>query len=367
MELENYIKNNNLNTLTKLKELLLKDHNLLVKGNDERAIIISKYPETDFQKLSDSCIIDIPNMKVICYSPYYERFELKQKQEKIEENYVWENTIIEELIDGTVIRIYYDQDEWKIATLHTFDAQNAYWYSDKSFKDLFLECAEKFLNWKELDKNYSYGFIIRHPENKIVTHYELKDLVHIFTIKDFEEIDVDLKILKPKKVVFENFDQMISTCLQLNYYIPGFLLSYNGKKVKFISPHYGYVKNIKGNINDMKVRYLQLRKDSKTNEFLLYYPEMIVMVQEMEQKIIKKVQDLFKKYIDIKINKKWYDLDKLEKFVIYKVHEIYINTKTPITYQVVYDFFNSLPYYKIAMGIDVPINKPKILNNNIED
>lgn len=367
MDIENYIKENTLNTIEKLREDFSKK-NIVVKGNEKRVILISKLFDNNFQKEADNCVIDVENMKVICSSPYYEKLELKQNQEKIEQDMKWEDVTIEELIDGTVIRIYFDQDEWKIATLHTYDASVAYWYSNKSFKDLFLECSKQFLNWENLDKECSYGFIIRHPENKIVTHYELKDIIHIFTIKNFQEIEVDLGILKPQKIKFDNFDSMICACLQLNYYLPGFLITYNGIKTKYISPHYSYVKGIKGNINNMKIRYLQLRKNGQSNEFLLYYPEMIIMVQEMEQKIIKKVQDLFKKYIDIKVNKKWYDLDKLEKYIIYKVHEIYLKTKLPITYQHVYDFFNSLPYYKIAMGLEIPLNDNKKINeSNIEE
>ena len=302
-------------------------------------------------------------MKVLCSTPHFDRIELKKEHNTLEIPLEWKDTIIEELIDGSVIRLYYD-DEWKIATLHTTDADKAFWYSSKSFKELFLECSEQFLQFENLNKEYIYGFIIRHPENKIVTHYEYKDLVHIFTLNErFEEIDVDLKIIKPRKLIFNSFDQMIDACLKLSFYLPGFLVSYKQHKYKIISPHYTHVKNIKGNISSMKARYLQLRKTDEANEFLLYFPEMIVLIQEIESNIIKKVQDLYQKYVDIKIKKEWIDLEKIEKQIIYKVHEIYLNTKEPITFQHVYDYFNTLPYYKIALALNIPINNYRNTDN----
>lgn len=365
MNLQTILKDKELNTYQKLRDVLSAEpYNMHVKGNDERSIVLAnKYkPLTKWSKKADGCIIDVPNMKVICYSPHFERFELsseeeKQEEEKVIEKIDMEKAVIEELIDGTVIRLYYD-GEWKVATLHTIDATNAYWLSSKSFKELFLECSED-LSYDVLNKSYIYGFIIRHPENKIVTHYEVKDLVHIFTLdENFKNVDEDLKIIKPKKLIFTNFLQMINSCLNLPFYLPGYLVTtLDGNNVKYISPHYCHVKNLKGNTPLIDVRYLQIRKTTKVNELILYYPEYTMVAQNIEGRIIEKTKEIYKKYVDIKIKKKWYDLDKLDKQLIYKIHENYLLTKTPITFQSVYKVFNDFPYYKVAMALEIPLHK----------
>lgn len=370
MNFQKLIINNNLNTLEKLQEFFKDEpYNVIVKGNDTRAIAIAnKYKTTNkFMKEADGCVIDIPHMKIICFTPYFERVEVT-KESKFDDQKQNE-IIVEELIDGTMIRIYYDE-EWKIATMHTYDAQNAYWFSSKSFKELFLECAENLLDFETLNKSYVYGFIIRHPENKYVTHYQSKDLVHIFTFdkeKDFQFVDVNLQIpnseyhiIKPKTLKFKTFNEMIDSCLNLMFYNPGYLYTdSDGNKIKYISPHYTHVKNLKGNIQKMDVRYLQIRKTPVINELLTYYPEFLPLVQSIEQKIIQKVNELHKKYVDIKIRKQWYDLDKIEKQILYNLHAIYLQDKVPINFQTVYNYFNSLPYYKIAMTLDIPLNNNK--------
>lgn len=281
----------------------------------------------------------------------------------------WETITVEELIDGTVIRVYYDQ-EWKIATLHTVDAGKAYWTSDKSFKDLFLECSENFLSLDTLNKSYIYGFIIRHPENKIVTHYESKDLVHVLTLdreNGFGTVEVDLQIVKPKKLIFTNFLQMLNSCIKLHFYLPGYLLTdKDGNRTKYLAPHYIYVRDLKGNTPNMAIRYLQIRtlspKDKYSidpkNEFVsIYFPEFLTLANDIEKHIIQKTNDIYKKYIDIKIRKKYYELEQIEKQLIYKIHEDYLNTNVSITSQKVYEIFNSFPYYKIAMALKIPLNK----------
>lgn len=357
MTLQQFITDKDLNTFDKIKNIFTKEpYNMYIKGNNDRCILLlNNSTITKFTSYCDGCIIDIPNKKVICYSPHFERVELEYNKEREDTDMKWDNVSIEELIDGTMIRLYYD-NEWKIATHRTIDASNAYWISSKSFKDLFMECADKLLNFKLLNQNNIYGFIIRHPENKIVTHYELKDLVHIFTLdrnNNFKEIKQDLKIIKPTKFIFTTYSQMISSCLNLPFYLPGYLITNNNNKIKYISPQYNYVKNLKGNNSNIEMIYLQNRNTLQANELLLYYPEYTIIAQNIETKIITKCNDLYNKYIDIKIKKKWYDLDNIDKQLIFKIHEYYLSTKNRINFQDVYEVFNKFPHYKIKKALNI--------------
>ena len=367
-----YLSDNELTTFETIKSTLSSEPYFMdVKGNEDRCIVRARTVLTPFTKEADGCIIDIPNMKVISYFPYFNRVELEYEnnvEEKFDEE-DWNSTTIEELIDGTVIRLYYDT-EWKVATLHTINAENAYWTSDKSFKTLFEECAENFLNFETLNTKYVYGFIIRHPENKIVTHYESKDLVHVATLDrddNFKDVEVDLNIIKPRKLIFTSFKQMQDSCVKLHFYLPGYLLTdKNGIKTKYLAPHYNYVKNLKGNTPNMKIRYLQLRtmqpKDKLSiapkNEFVsIYFPEFVFLANDIEKENIKKTNELYNKYVNIKIKKKYMELEQVEKQLIYKIHESYLTTSISVSPQKVYEIFNSFPYYKIAMALNIPLRK----------
>ena len=371
MELQKLIVNNQLNSFNKIKNVFgVAPYHMNVKGNDERCIIISDNYRTPlnniFVEMVDGCVIDPKNMKVICYFPHMKRRELQYQEDvKTDDIRDWDKTTVEELIDGTVIRLYYD-NEWKIATLRTMDAKNAYWLSEKSFKDLFLECCS--LDFEKLNKSHIYGFIICHPNNKIVTHYKDVALVHIMTINkdnDFKTIEVDLGVIKPKKLIFNNFEQMIQSCMKLQFYFPGYLLTdENGSNTKYIAPHYTHVKNLKGNLPNIEIRYLEMRNSSEfVNEFLIYFPEYTQIVQSIETKIINKTNDLYLKYVDIKIHKKWYNLDQIDKQIIYKIHENYLETKMSINFRMVYKIFTSMPYYKIAMALNIPLHKITVNKN----
>ena len=72
--------------------------------------------------------------------------------------------------------------------------------------------------------------------------------------------------MKPRKLIFISFDQMIKSCMNLMFYLPGYLITdKDGNKTKYISPHYTHVKNLKGNIQNMQMRYLELRNTEQSN------------------------------------------------------------------------------------------------------
>ena len=366
MELQNFIAERELNTFEKIKDVFTSDPFFMqVKGDEETCIVLStsKSPNTKFIRTSNGCVIDIANKKIVSYFPEMGRKEITNEDSDDEKV---DFVKVEELIDGSVLRLYHHNDKWVVATLRTIDASKAYWQSNKSFADLFKECNNGRIDFENLDKNNVYGFIIQHPENKIVTHYNFPDLIHIMSIslENFEEIeykiklkDTELSLLKPKQLIFNDYNQLIKSCKQLYHYIPGYLVTLaDGTKTKFIAPHYTFVKSLKGNTPKIDVRYLQIRTDRRqVNDLLLYYPELIEMVNIIESNIIEETKKMHRKYVAIKIYKQWHDLTGIEKMIIYKVHEKYLQTKIPVDFQTVYSVLSEMPYYKMAMLLKIPL------------
>lgn len=91
----------------------------------------------------------------------------------------WSTAEVLEKIDGTNIRLFYDQGEWHICTLGTIDAHDAsVGEGYLTFGDLFLRAIERLGHtWmsfvSEADEKYTYIFELTSPESRIVIPYEL--------------------------------------------------------------------------------------------------------------------------------------------------------------------------------------------------
>ena len=79
---------------------------------------------------------------------------------------------IEEMIDGTMINLFYDENlNWQICTKSTIGANCNYNLdSDITYREMFIEAMKKAnLNLDYLDIRFCYSFILQHPKNRIVS------------------------------------------------------------------------------------------------------------------------------------------------------------------------------------------------------
>lgn len=89
--------------------------------------------------------------------------------------------IAQKTVDGVFIRVWNYNGDWHLSTRACVDAFNAFWQSDLSFGDLFLQAVTYKLgnektafDWLEelLDKKWVYNFVLVHPEHTNVIHYD---------------------------------------------------------------------------------------------------------------------------------------------------------------------------------------------------
>ena len=104
------------------------------------------------------------------------------------DNAIWElcqykDLIYEHLIDGTMINLFYANDEWIISTRSEIGGYNK-WNNKKSFRQMFDECSQ--LDYETLDKTMSYSFVMRHTENRNISpiHQNELFLVEVYEYKD---------------------------------------------------------------------------------------------------------------------------------------------------------------------------------------
>ena len=154
MELQNYI-NSHPNYISDFKKIGLK-------VNSFKKLKIISYPydkqpeynnKDDLWKYYCRGVVISSDHKIICLPPI-KSFELKNNNDIIPLN---NEIIYEHLIDGTMINLFYTDNEWIISTRSEIGGYNK-WTNKKSFKKMFDECSQ--LDYEILDKNMSYSFVM---------------------------------------------------------------------------------------------------------------------------------------------------------------------------------------------------------------
>jgi len=284
-------------------------------------------------------ILEKKTNKIICYG-----LDKTEDILNIDKN-KFKDYIIEDAIDGTQIRLFYYCDKWSIATARCIDAYKSKWNYVKSYGILFDD-VKKYINFDLLNKNYTYTFIIKHIENRIIENVYVNDIYHIHTRNNItlEVIDHDIKIKKPSKYNFNNLDEIYNELEVLTFNNMGYVI----KNMNYIfilkSPEYIKIKELKGNNFNIKYLYLNLKINNKLNEFIKYFPEYNEYFKNTELNILHLINDLHKLYIKKFIKKeKIININKLKYHCLYNIHKQYLTSKAKTTSDNIAIFVNKLP------------------------
>lgn len=335
---------------------------LKVKKNQEtNTFLITHTKQTPINNFTRQCfgmIVDMNTLQPICRA-FNKMWEItgKYTEEEIHELiashefFKTDTMTIEEAIDGTLVRLFYHDGIWKKATKNSMDAYKAYWNNSKSFGEMFDECAIS-LDYDLLDRKNCYSFVIQHSENRIITPYQQNTLVHLLTrdMTTMEEIDVDVGIPKPRRFHFNNIHDIFYSLVNAVWTFQGYVLINSQRdRLKIENPNYTYVKELKGNNTNLKMRILQLLHNRQKYEFLKYFPEH----RELVQSVILDVQHLATKihrtYIQ-RFVKKNQDYPQPEEYTTFlkKLDWLYHQFHRPTEYKDVLHVTMDCPTFKLA-------------------
>lgn len=213
--MENKVKLN-LQKILKMRSLdeLRKDpFNLHI--NVKENLIIFKYNQfnSDFSNKvvceSRGIILEKGTWKIVAH-PFNKFFNYGETQAynlSLKDSYIIEKT------DGSLIKIFYYNNEWRIATNGTIDADDASNMDGISFSKIFFDIISK----EDFDKltvnfspNLTYLFELVHPSNRIVVDYgDLKEIVFIGLKEndgDLHDFNIFYKSIKKKyEKIFKKF------------------------------------------------------------------------------------------------------------------------------------------------------------------
>lgn len=297
MEILEFIKNNE-----NWEEELSKDpYNISVKKEGD--LVLLKYNQITSKKcdLTSSCrgvIIDTVNMEYVC-RPFKRFFNYG-------EGYVpdidWSSAVVREKVDGSLIKVYFYNGEWRVATNGTIDAFKAslslpITIGDKTistFGDLFIHVLmdEYYTTVETLlrDREEStHLFELCTPYNKVVVPHVFSMIYYLSSKKnDTGEETVDEVISyfvdNPRVFSLTSLEECISTASTMPFNEEGYVVSDKYlNRVKIKSPLYVHLHRLKSNGQIKDHDILKIIMENETAEYLNYFPEYRIRFEIIEK------------------------------------------------------------------------------------
>jgi hypothetical protein len=341
MELLNLINNSNIKEYIQLKTILESTpYNLKIKEDNSypNLFLICGQETSDYSlKIVNECngiIMDKNTLKIVCYT-----FDKSPEQDTLSPELNTENGNLyyEPLYEGSLMRIYYFENEWIISTKKCIDPSKSKWISNKSFMELFKEAinVQNPNIFDHLNKDYCYSFILAHPENNVIMRCYYPQIFHISTrdMTTLKEINVELPLIPriervPFNMSFEELNNYLENDRSLEN--EGYMLiDTNYNRQKFRKRHYNYLRDLWGNSNNRFFRYLELRKDfaKLSGEYFLYFPDDHTSFIEYEENLNIMAQNILYIYCEKHVHKRDIKIPYYYAKFIYKLHGDFIKSK----------------------------------------
>ena len=251
--------------------------------------------------------------------------------------------IAEEMVEGTMMNVFWDGVGWEMATRSAVGAQNQFYQppNPKTFFDMFQEAVDQCgLKLENLNKEFCYSFVLQHPENKMVVAFETPGLylVQVYKINNpsytVEVIDPhscisDMSTVKlPAIFEFDTWDELkerFENAEDIN--ILGVMIKNGetGERTKIRNANYERVRHLRGNQPKLRYQYLVLRKSGKEAEYLSHFPEHTEQFKEFKEEIDQFTSLLYDNYVSCFITKTKLPKDcffHLKK-TLYSIHSVY--------------------------------------------
>ena len=248
MELQNYIDSNIDDYITKFKDL-----DLTVKNFSKENLILVKYKynkelSENWMRYCRGCIINKLTNKIIFIPP----IKAKNIEYPINDLDILKNSDIEitNLIDGTMINLFYHNDKWIISTRSDIGCLNK-WNNRLNFKKMFEECIQDNDFYNNLNKNYTYSFVLLHNKNRNIS-YIINNciiLIEVYNKDTLEKLNVKDINLDTNILTLENLNYQLTNILDINNYFllsdfnfKGLNININNERYNIINPKFNYVK-----------------------------------------------------------------------------------------------------------------------------
>ena len=288
----------------------------------------SKYREFRSIILKDDKVVCMSPSKSICFDTFMQRFPI-------------EECCMEEFVEGIMINVFYD-GEWRIATKSKLDALCTF-DSSRTFAEMFEECKQEVgLTYDMLNPEYSYSFVIQHPDHRIVTKIETPHLICVAMFHLEKKIELLSDIFPPRRYVFDTYEEAKTNSQEgLG---KGIVFKFQGYRSKLRNTKHDSIEQLKMNM-PFQQRYLRLRKSNLYDVYLSYFPEDQVKGMDLECKISEVTMNLYELYRYHFIYKQKKNKSCSLMSYLHDLHTIYLHEffPEPLPYERVVQFVNLYP------------------------
>jgi len=290
--------------------------------------------------------------KIISYSPP----KALQYIDFVEKGINYDDVKIENFIEGTMINVFYHNDEWNCATRRNIGAKCKFFRDyPKTYRVLFLEAMTSVgLEFDMLNKDFCYSFIVQHPENRIVVPFTKQNLylidlykcnnwcvesvsksfsLELQGVSNVESIETTFPEYQGK-----NYSELYDyfTSFNFDYKVVGVVLTQGGNRTKIWNPNYLKVKGLRGNNPKIQFQYYNLLKDNRLGEFLRYYPEYKNIFEGYKNELYNWTEQLWSNYKSCYIRKQnpLGEFPKQFRSSMYSIHQKYLHDLRPNNHKV---------------------------------
>ena len=271
--------------------------------------------------------------------------------------------LIEEFIDGTMINMFYYKEDWHISTRSSIGA-SCRWHSRKYFSEMFQESSGN-LDVEKLNRDYYYSFVLRHPENRIVTNYTSPSIILVFVGQVMEDnlvhtIDVKTEagrigVESPTRYEFASTDDIKKYVDSQSFEFQGVVIKDGVFRTKYRNSAYNTARQLRGNTKNLKYIYFSLKKEGKLNEHLSFFPEHQSVFAIFELELEQYIADVHNSYMNYRVKKIFTNVNELEythRPHCYRLHGIFLESRNPITRSVVRQYLNNLEVPQIVFSLN---------------
>jgi len=206
----------------------------------------------------------------------------------------WDSIQVQQKVDGSLIKFWFDNGEYHISTNGTIDAFKCE-CGDTTFGQLVLNCCRKIPNFfQSLRPSYTYMFELTSPQNQLVCNYgEEAQLWYLgcrnmVTLQE-EECHLKIESIKyPQLYKFESLEKCIDAAHLLDENSEGWVcVDKNWRRVKVKGDEYLRLNKLRGNGPVTFSRLVDIWKENSLDDFLAAFPQYKEKVQTMVETLIE--------------------------------------------------------------------------------
>lgn len=240
----------------------------------------------------------------------------------------WSTAQVQEKVDGSLIKVFYHNNTWHIATNGTINAYNCIVYKEdketnKTYGSIFNFALRGHLNqfFESLDKDYTYMFELVSPYTRLVVDYPDTALYYlsrrnIHTMEEDNarpEVFESFGILFPKTYSLKTLEDCLSYVKTMDKNEEGFVVKDAAfHRIKIKSPEYLLAFRAKNNGVLSTKRIVKMIREESIDDLLAYCPEYKERVDTVINKykiLIHSFEEEYQRFI-IMHPRKWEILDR---------------------------------------------------------